>query len=295
MIRIALLATLAACSSGTGPEHPKSAAAAPMSLAAAAQMVTVPAGQFVAGSTPEERAAAYEDYLTTSGHDTARERTWFDGEEDRHVAQNPGFRIDLMPVTMAAYAELVAAGGVPAPAIDQAAWTAQGFVQDYATQVARFVWRDNQPPSGRMDHPVVLVTWAEAQAYCKWRGEQRGESRRLPSAEEYEKATRGDGGLAYPWGNTYEADKLDSAVKGPGDTTPVGQFLNGASPYGVLDLAGNVFEWTSTPYGDGKMTVKGSAWEDFGGVGRGASRHGRPQTVRHVIVGFRCAADVPAS
>lgn len=295
MIRIALLATLAACSSGTGPEHPKSAAAAQLSLAADAQMVAIPAGQFVAGSTPEERAAAYEDYLTTSGHDTARERAWFDGEEDRHVVPLAGFRIDLMPVTMAQYAELVATGGAPAPAIDQAAWAAQGFVQDYATQVARVVWKDNQPPSGRMDHPVVLVTWNEAQAYCKWRGVQRGEPRRLPSAEEYEKAMRGDGGLAYPWGNTYEADKLDSAVKGPGDTTPVGQFLNGASPYGVLDLAGNVFEWTSTPFGDGKMTVKGSAWEDFGGVGRGASRHGRPQTARHVIVGFRCAADVPAS
>ena len=97
----------------------------------------------------------------------------------------------------------------------------------------------------------------------------------------------------YPWGNAYEPDKLDSAVKGPGDTVPVGQFTSGASPYGVLDLAGNVFEWTSTPMPDGKMTVKGSAWEDFAGVGRGASRHGRAQTVRHVIVGFRCAADAP--
>ena len=65
---------------------------------------------------------------------------------------------------------------------------------------------------------------------------------------EYEKAARGDGGLAYPWGNAYEPDKLNSAVKGPGDTVPVGQYTIGASPYGVLDLAGNVFEWTSTPF-----------------------------------------------
>ena len=63
-----------------------------------------------------------------------------------------------------------------------------------------------------MDHPVVLVTWTEADRYCRWRGEQRGEGRRLPSEDEYEKAARGDGGLAYPWGNAYEPDKLDSAV-----------------------------------------------------------------------------------
>jgi formylglycine-generating enzyme required for sulfatase activity len=291
MIRHAVI-VVAACSSPAA-EHPK--AAPSMSLAADAQMVTIPGGQFVAGSTPEERATAYDDYQTTSGHDTARERKWFDGEEDRHVAQQTGFRIDLMPVTQSQYAEFVAAGGARAPTIDAAAWQAQGFTQDFATQVARNVWKDNQPPSGRMDHPVVLVTWAEAQAYCKWRGEQRGEPRRLPTATEYEKAARGDGGLAYPWGNVYDADKLDSAIKGPQDTTPVGSYIAGASPYGVLDLAGNVFEWTSTPFADGKMTVKGSAWDDFAGVGRGASRHGRPPDVRHVIVGFRCAADVPAS
>jgi len=256
-------------------------------------MVTVPAGQYVAGSTPEERASAYEDYELTSGHDTAKANHWFDHEEERHVANLPAFRIDLMPVTQAQYAELVAAGKAPPPAIDEAAWQAQGFAQDYATQVARFVWKDGRPPVGREDHPVVLVTWTEANAYCMWRGEQRGEPRRLPTAAEYEKAARGSGGVAYPWGNTYEADKLNSAVKGPGDTMPVGSFVAGASPYGALDMAGNVFEWTSTPFAPGQMTVKGSAWEDFGGLGRGAGAHGRAIGVRHVIVGFRCAAGTP--
>jgi formylglycine-generating enzyme required for sulfatase activity len=59
-------------------------------------------------------------------------------------------------------------------------------------------------------------------------------------------------------------------------------------------MAGNVFEWTSTPWGPGTMTVKGSAWDDFAGVGRGASAHGRKVDARHVIVGFRCAADAAA-
>jgi formylglycine-generating enzyme required for sulfatase activity len=256
-------------------------------------MIAIPAGTFVAGSTPEERAAAYDDYLATSGHDTARQKKWFDAEDDRHVVELGAFHIDLMPVTQAQYAEFIAAGGAKAPMIDEAGWKSQGFVQDYTTEVVRYLWQNGQPPAGRMEHPVVLVTWNEADHYCRWRGEQRGEPRRLPTADEYEKASRGEGGLAYPWGNSYDPDKLNSAVKGPGDTTPVGNYLAGASPFGVLDVAGNVFEWTSTPFPltKGQMTVKGSAWEDFAGVGRGASRHGRAINARHVIVGFRCAAD----
>jgi toxoflavin biosynthesis protein ToxD len=290
MIRLAFASILlfTACSSTPGPAKP-GASTAPLSLAKDPQMLSIPEGRFIAGSTPEERAAAYDDYLATSGHDTARENKWFEGEEERHQLGLPRFRIDLMPVTQAEYAEYVNAKLAPAPSIDEKAWAEQGFLQDYAT-VQRFIWKDGGPPIGREDHPVVLVTYAEAQAYCKWRGELTGEPRRLPTADEYEKATRGEGGVAYPWGNVYEADKLNSAVKGPGDTTPVGQYTAGASPYGALDMAGNVFQWTSTPFREGHMTVKGSAWEDYGGVGRGASRHGRPVGARHVIVGFRCAA-----
>ena len=118
---------------------------------------------------------------------------------------------------------------------------------------------------------------------------------RLPTTAEFEKAARGDGGVAYPWGNAFDAERLNSNAHGAGDTTAVGSFPSGASPYGVLDTAGNVFQWTSTAGegGAGAATriVKGSAWDDWGGVGRGASQHARPVAIRHVIVGFRCAAD----
>jgi formylglycine-generating enzyme required for sulfatase activity len=283
-----LLVFAPACS----PEKPvyPTTAGAQLSLAADHQMVMIPAGAYIAGSTPEERAAAYDDYAATSGQDSARVNHWFDSEEDRHRAELRAFRIDLMPVTNGEYAELVATGTVSAPAIVEQSWKSQGFSQPYDT-VLRFVWKTGQPPPGRMDHPVVLVTWQEADRYCRWRGEARGERRRLPTAAEFEKAARGDAGIAYPWGNVFEPDKLDSAVGGPGDTMPVGSYIGGASPYGVLDMAGEVFEWTSTPFAPGEMTVKGSAWEDFAGVGRGAARHGRPIGARHVIVGFRCAAD----
>jgi formylglycine-generating enzyme required for sulfatase activity len=271
--------------------HHASSASAQLSLAADAQMIVVPGGQYIAGSTVEEREAAYDDFATSAGKNTAREHHWFDGEDDRHVAQLPAFKIDLMPVTQSQYAEFVAAGGAPAPQIDEAAWKTQGFTQDFATQVARYNWKDGTPPSGRMDHPVVLVTWDEAKKYCAWRGEQAGHPLRLPTEGEYEKAARGTEGIAYPWGNAYEAEDLNSAVKGPGDTTPVGQYVKGASPFGMLDAAGNVFEWTVTPFKTGQVTVKGSSWEDFAGLGRGGSRHGRSPAVRHAIIGFRCAAD----
>lgn len=282
------------CGTPPAPQHAH-AVASPLSLAADQQMIAVPAGQYVAGSTPEERQAAYDDYRDSAGADTARAQRWFDREEDRHVATLPAFRIDLMPVTQAQFAEFVRAGLAPPPAIEATAWAAQGFRQDFATQVTRFVWRDGRPPAGREDHPVVLVTWSEAERYCAWRGELVAEPRRLPTAAEFEKAARGESGLAYPWGNAFVADKLNSAVGGPGDTVPAGSFVPGASPYGVLELAGNVFQWTSTPATRSEVTVKGSAWEDFAGVGRGASWHDRPRTVRHVIVGFRCAAEGAAT
>lgn len=293
MIRAALLVTLLGC---THAIHPTGEAEhkAGLSLAADERMIAIPDGRFVSGSTPEERAAAYNDYLATSGKDVARTHHWFDLEPERHVTTLPGFHIDLLPVTQAEYAEFVIAGKAPEPTMDEATWKAQGFQQDFATEVARFAWHDTTPPSGREDHPVVLVTQPQAAAYCAWRGEMRGMTRRLPTAEEYEKAARGDSGLSYPWGNVFEADKLDSAVGGPRDTMPTGTYPKGASAYGVLDLAGNVFEWTSTkwPEGGGKITVKGSAWDDYAGVGRGASAHGRAPDIRHAIIGFRCASDL---
>jgi formylglycine-generating enzyme required for sulfatase activity len=265
------------------------------SLARAAEqvMLAIPAGTYIAGSTPEEREQAYDDYARTAGHQSARAGRWFSREQDRHTATLPAYRIDLMPVTQAAYAEFVADTGRTPPAIDEAAWRAQKFSQDYATQVARFNWIDARPPSDRMDHPVVLVTWADADAYCRWRGAAIGAPRRLPTADEFEKAARGDHGIVYPWGNDFDPERLNSAVGGPRDTVAVGSFPSGASPYGMLDAAGNVFQWTSTPWPHdrGDMTVKGSAWDDHAGVGRGAAMHGRAPDIHHAIVGFRCAGD----
>ena len=114
------------------------------------------------------------------------------------------------------------------------------------------------------DHPVVWVCWKDALKYCTWLNQklvdlakkQTGKSAlflgldcgklhvTLPSEAEWEKAARGTDGRRYPWGNQFEIDCLNIDETGIGSTSPVGSFPSGASPYGVLDMAGNTWEWT---------------------------------------------------
>jgi formylglycine-generating enzyme required for sulfatase activity len=288
-VKRALVIVLAGCGAAAPrPENP-GAAHAQLSLASEDQMISIPDGKYIAGSTPEERAASYDDYLAATGLDTARELKVFDHEEDRHQEALVAYKIDLLPVTQAQFAEFVAAGKAPPPAIDEAAWRAQGGDVSDPAELARFVWHGPTPPGDRLDHPVVLVTWDEATRYCAWRGELRGQVRRLPTAEEFERAARGDGGVAYPWGNTFDPHKLNSADLGPKDTVPAGTFTQGASPFGVLEMAGNVKQWTSSPGESGSKLVKGSGWHDHAGQGRAASSVAITPSSRHIDIGFRCA------
>jgi formylglycine-generating enzyme required for sulfatase activity len=293
----AAISGLAGCAGPSQAQQATTARAgrAQLSLAADDRMLAVPAGRAILGSTSEERTAASDDYVGTSDPEAAAPRPTFDDEADRHAAMVAAFRIDLMPVTQAQYAEFVVEEHVTAPSVDAAAWRAEGFTEDFAPQVARFTWTAGRPPDRREDHPVVLVSWLEAGRYCAWRGELRGRALRLPTADEFEKAARGDSGLAYPWGNLFEASKLNSAVQKLGDTAPVGSYPAGASPYGALDMAGNVLQWTQTSGATpDDAVVKGSAWDDPGGIGRGASQSQRKKTARQVRVGFRCAGAVSA-
>lgn len=243
------------------------------------------------GSTPEERERAYQDYERTAGQAAARRGKWFDREQPWQRSYIEAYSFDLTPVTNAAYAEFVRDTGRAPPAMDATTWKQQGFSQHYDTEVRRYVWPGLEPDPERADHPVVLVSWEDASAYCRWRGELVGQPRRLPTSAEFERAARGTRGSIYPWGPSFDPSRLNSAVGGPRDTTPVASYPGGASPYGALDVAGNVFQWTSTPWTHrrGRRTVKGSAWDDFGGLGRAAAEHGRDPRIRHAIVGFRCA------
>jgi iron(II)-dependent oxidoreductase len=105
--------------------------------------------------------------------------------------------------------------------------------------------------------PAIVVTWRDAQSFCDWqtdvwRAEGKitaSEEVRLPTEAEWEKAARGEEGRAYPWGNRWDEAKCNSSDLGIGQSTPVGIFPNGASPYGCMDMAGNVLEWTISIWG----------------------------------------------
>jgi formylglycine-generating enzyme required for sulfatase activity len=97
------------------------------------------------------------------------------------------------------------------------------------------------------DHPAIVSFW-QAAAFCGWISEISGQLVRLPQEHEWEKAARGEDSREFPWGDDFGSSLANTAELGLGGTTPVGSFPLGASPYGLLDAAGNLDEWTITPY-----------------------------------------------
>ncbi len=140
------------------------------------------------------------------------------------------------------------------------------------------------------DHPMVHISWHDAQAYCTWAGV------RLPSETEWEKAARGTDGRKYPWGNVWDTNRLCCSKMKPGDagsTSPVGNYPSGASPYGCLDMAGNVWEWCEDQVDDDRWRAsRGGSWFYYspdGVVVQGALS----PSIRYITTsnyGFRCAA-----
>ena len=250
-------------------------------------LLKIPAGPFIMGSDAAERELAYRLDERAYGHSITREQRWYAGETDRATVALPAFHITRTPITNGEYAAFVADTDHRAPDVDAATWSAYGLVHPFA-RTRRHAWRDGRPPPGRDAHPVVLVSRDDAIAYADWLSRRTGQRWRLPGEDEWEKAARGSDGRIFPWGDAYDARRLNSHDHGPFDTLPVGTFSNGASPFGILDSAGQVFEWTATPAGSGRAIVKGGSWDDKGcGVCRPAARHGRQLSLKHILIGFR--------
>lgn len=285
-LRIAVLcAGLLSALLASAPGAAQTACTTPPAVAA------IPAGPFITGSDRAEREYAYRLDTAAYRHSATREQEWYENEPPRGTAETGAYAITVTPITNCQYAVFIAATGHPVPAVDRATWQSYGLIHPYAS-TRRFAWNKGKPPRGRANHPAVLVSQADALAYAAWLSHNTGQSWRLPSENEWEKAARGSDGRYFPWGNRYAARRLNSHDAGPFDTVPVGRYPGSASPYGLLDAAGQVFEWTATPAGNGQAIVKGGSWDDLGcGVCRPAARHGRPVDIKHILIGFRLVRD----
>lgn len=202
-------------------------------------------------------------------------------ERPVHTVTLDSFYIDTYEVTNAQYAACVAAGGCVQPACPER----------YEAETKK-------------NHPVVCVSWYQAQKYCEWRGG------RLPTEAEWEKAARGTDGRTYPWGDKPPDGMLLNFDRNVADTTPVGNYPKGVSPYGAYDMAGNAWEWVADWYdenyysnspaenplgpqnGDYKV-LRGGGWQRSESNARVTYRNVDSPGNQYIIFGFRCAADAP--
>lgn len=144
-------------------------------------------------------------------------------------------------------------------------------------------WENEHYPLGRANHPVTRVTFEDAKAYAEWAG------LRLPTEIEWEKATRGSGGIIYPWGDQPDITRCNLWESGIRNTTPVGTYPNGVSPYGVADMIGNVWEWTLNKESESRGVLRGGSWNTLQSNVRSSARYTDPPPHLLALVGFRCA------
>jgi len=198
------------------------------------ELAPVPAGEFLMGSSEQDKEA------------------WPD-ERPQHRVHLDEYRIGKYPVTVAQFAAFVKATGYRTTIEQQG--SGYTWIGSEWKEVKGANWQHPRGPQSdvkqKTNHPVALVSWDDAAAFCQWASQVTGRAVRLPTEAEWERAARGTDGRLWPWGNE-APDKtrcnFDMNVK---DTTPVGQYSpRGDSPTDCADIAGNVWEWTSSLFRD---------------------------------------------
>lgn len=307
-----LLISLAGCTGQRTPADVPEPGSTRTSPGDGMAQVYIPAGEFLMGSTEADIDQVLRDCSDCSGK-------WFANEIPQHRVYLDGFWIDQTEVTNAMFARFVGETGY----VTGAEKAGGGIVLDLLAMEWKMTagadWRHPRGPGtsieGLGDHPVVQTSHDDALAYCQWAG------RRLPTEAEWEKAARGTDGRIYPWGNQAPAGHLlnfadrnayvRSAEPGEDDgylfTAPVGSYPDGASPYGVLDMAGNAWERVSDRYGatyyadsparnptgpssGDTVVIRGGSSTRPASYVRTALRYRYPPKNRSSGIGFRCAA-----
>jgi formylglycine-generating enzyme required for sulfatase activity len=263
-------------------------------------LVPAPAGSFRMGTSDED-----EELLTAHNM-----RVWED-EKPQHAVVLSSFEIGCFPVTNAEYRLFYEDKGYE----QQEFWSADGWrwrtgqlesnLSAYSDESTRKIvqeWLDRRPVARRNQPffwddlhwnvnnlPVVGVCWFEAEAYCNWLSALTGKNYRLPREAEWEKAARGEANFLWPWGNEWDAGKCNSE-NDLGKTSPVGMYPHGASPYGALDMAGNVWEWCQDWYDENEYSRRqGEDVVDPTGLQTGTARAARGGSWIYSRDSARCA------
>jgi iron(II)-dependent oxidoreductase len=268
------------------------------------EMILIPEGEFIMGCNQDEIHHSI-DILGGS-------EEWYILEYPKYKLAVKSYYIDKLEVTNSQYCEFLNEKGNQQE--DEAPWLQIGSKNCLIYQDGKGKFT---PKKGYENYPVIMVSWTGARAYSKWAG------KRLPTEVEWEKAARGIKGICWPWGNTWNSNKCNNWKtsnkelkklmakiynnKGP---LPVGSIPEGKSPYGVLDMAGNVSEWCSDWYGlypgypfGGKdyhefthKVTRGGSWgiEIPGGL-TCAYRSLHKSYACDSYTGFRCVMDLPSA
>jgi len=239
-------------------------------------MVLIPAGSFSMGTSVDQAMAECSKYRNDC------QREWFTHQAPAHTVDVPAFYMDIYEVTNGNYLACETAGVCQPPRFAKSA-----------------THEDYYGNSEFDNYSVINVNWGNAQTYCEWRGA------RLPTEAEWEKAARGTDGRTFPWGEGLDTTYANYADSKFGDPVAVGSYEKGKSPYGLYDMAGNVWEWVedwygpypggdpaaSPEYGQKARVLRGGAWFDPGNSIMSSDRGGLDPTHSFGNIGFRCAKD----